>query len=253
MTNLSDHSRQSAGKSKVRQLSRTVTRGPRAIMTICLGDTMDFVDITLRLSGRVPTYPGNPSFHVDPVRRIAQGASSNVSALYLGTHAATHVDAPRHFFDDRPGVDALPLETLIGPARVVHLPGRDPITADRLRVFDLAGVTRLLVRTGNSDLWSRSEFATDYAGVTEDGARFLVESGMALVGVDYLSVECYKTPGAPAHHVLLGHGAAVVEGLDLSGVEPGDYELICLPLRIADGDGAPARVVLRTMGSAHAR
>jgi arylformamidase len=214
---------------------------------------MDFVDITLPLSREIPTYPGNPSFRLDAVKRITQGASSNVSALHLGTHTGTHVDAPRHFFDDLPGADALSLDVLIGPARVIHLPGRDPVNADRLRAFDLTGVTRLLVRTGNSELWSTPEFATDYAGVTEDGARLLVDAGLALVGVDYLSVEPYKTPGAPAHRALLGHGVIVVEGLDLSRVAPGDYELICLPLRVAEGDGAPARVVLRTTGRAHAR
>jgi arylformamidase len=214
---------------------------------------MDFVDVTLRLSGQVPTYPGNPPFRLEPVKRIALGASSNVSALGLGTHSGTHVDAPRHFFDDRPGVDALPLEVLIGPARVIHLPGRDPVTAARLREVDLAGVTRLLVRTGNSELWATSVFAPDYAALTEDAARFLVDAGVALVGVDYLSVERYKTPGAPAHHVLLGHGVVIVEGLDLSAAPAGDCEVICLPLRIADADGAPARVILRTTRSPHAR
>jgi arylformamidase len=206
---------------------------------------MALVDVTLRLSASLPTYPGNPPFALDAVKRLAEGASSNVSALHCGTHTGTHVDAPRHFFDGRPGVDGLPLDILLGPARVVALPGRAAVTAARLATLDLAGVTRLLIRTGNSALWASSTFATDYAGVTEDGARLLVESGVRLVGVDYLSVEQYKAPGAPAHHLLLGHGVVVVEGLDLSGAEPGDYELLCLPLAIVDGDGAPARVVLR--------
>jgi arylformamidase len=210
---------------------------------------MDLVDVTLRLSPDVPTYPGNPPFSITPVKRIATGGSSNVSALTLGTHAGTHVDAPRHFFDGRPGVDALPLDVLIGPARVIHLPGRSNISAERLRSADFSGVSRLLIRTGNSELWSSSTFAADYAGVTEDGARLLVEAGVSLVGVDYLSVEPYKTPGAPAHHVLLEHGIVIVEGLDLSRVEAGDYELMCLPLALVDADGAPARVVLRRTAS----
>jgi len=206
---------------------------------------MDLVDVTLRLSTRLPTYPGNPPFAIEPVKRVAEGASSNVSSLHLGTHTGTHVDAPLHFFDGRAGVDALPLDLLIGPARVIHLPGRAPVTADRLRPADLDGVTRLLIRTGNSELWSSPAFAADYAGVTEDAARFLVEAGIRLVGVDYLSVEPYKTPGAPTHHLLLDRGVVVIEGLDLSRAAPGDYELICLPLPVAGGDGAPARVVLR--------
>lgn len=207
---------------------------------------MRFVDVSLRLTDGVPTYPGNPPFHLDPVKRIAEGASSNVSALRLGTHTGTHVDAPRHFFDGRPGADALPLDVLIGPARVIHLPGRDPVTADRLIGAGLGGATRVLIRTGNSALWSQPEFAADYAGVTRDAAEYLVSAGVRLVGVDYLSIERYKSPGAPAHHALLDKGVVVVEGLDLSAVDPSDYELFCLPLRLADADGAPARVVLGT-------
>ncbi len=206
---------------------------------------MLLLDVSLRLSESLPTYPGNPPFALDPVKRLSQGGSSNVSALRCGTHTGTHVDAPRHFFDERPGVDGLPLDVLIGPARVVHLSDRSPITAERLGSLNLTGVTRLLIRTGNSELWAQSTFATDYAGVTEDGARLLVGAGIRLVGVDYLSVEQYKAPGAPAHHLLLGHGVVVVEGLDLSKAEAGDYELLCLPLAIVGGDGAPARVILR--------
>jgi arylformamidase len=214
---------------------------------------MDVLDISVRLSGNVPSYPGNPPFRLDPVKRIARGDSANVSALHLGTHTGTHVDPPLHFFDGRPGADALPLDVLIGPARVVHLPGLSPVTADRLAGVDLTGVTRLLVRTGNSELWSKQEFDTGYAGLTVDAAERVAEAGVALVGVDYLSVECFRTPGAPAHHVLLGKGIVVVEGLDLSQVEAGEYELICLPLRLADADGAPARAVLRRTEDAHDR
>jgi arylformamidase len=206
---------------------------------------MDVLDVSVRLSADVPTYPGNPPFQLTPIKRIAEGASSNVSALHMGTHTGTHVDAPRHFYDGRPGADALPLDVLIGPARVVHLPGLEPVTADRLRGVDLSGVRRLLLRTGNSALWSTPEFASSYAGVTGDAAELIANAGIALVGVDYLSVERFHQPGAPAHHALLGRGLVVVEGLDLSQVEPGDYELICLPLKLADADGAPARAVLR--------
>ncbi len=208
---------------------------------------MPLLDVSLRLSSDLPTYPGNPPFKLEPVKRIARGDSSNVSALHLGTHTGTHVDAPRHFFDDRAGVDRLPLDVLVGPARLVHFPGVAAVTASLLQDLDLRGVTRLLLRTDNSSAWhsAGSTFNPRFVYLAGDGADLLVERGIRLVGVDYLSVEQFKAPGAPTHHALLGHGVVVVEGLDLSAAEPGDYELLCLPLRIADGDGAPARVVLR--------
>lgn len=208
---------------------------------------MPLIDVSLRLSGHLPTYPGNPPFRLEPVKRIAAGDSSNVSSLDLGTHTGTHVDAPRHFFPDRPGVDALPLDVLIGPARVVHVPGCRGVGARELEGADLDGVSRVLIRTDNSERWaSASEFDPAFAYLAEDGARYLVARGVRLVGVDYLSVERFKAPGAPTHHVLLGAGVVIVEGLNLSSAAAGDYELMCLPLRIADADGAPARAVLRT-------
>jgi arylformamidase len=208
---------------------------------------MPLLDVSLRLSARLPTYPGNPPWECLPVKRVARGDSSNVSALHLGTHTGTHVDAPRHFFDAGPGVDELPLEVLVGPARVVHLPGVPAVGAAELAPLDLAGVTRLLIRTDNSALWEKgSEFTPGFVYLAEDGARLLASRGIRLIGVDYLSVERFKAPGAPTHHALLGAGIVVIEGLDLSAAAPGDYELMCLPLKVAGGDGAPARVVLRS-------
>lgn len=208
---------------------------------------MPLLDVSLCLSPDLPTYPGNPPFVVEPVKRVARGDSSNVTALSLGTHTGTHVDAPRHFFDDRAGVDELPLDVLVGPARVAHFPGAAAVTADLLQELNLRGVTRLLIRTDNSAAWASrgASFNPAFVYLAEDGARLLVERGVRLIGVDYLSVERYKAPGAPTHHELLGHGVVVVEGLDLSAASPGDYEVICLPLKIAGADGAPARVLLR--------
>jgi arylformamidase len=207
---------------------------------------MPLLDVSVRLSDRLPTYPGNPPWEYLPVKRVARGDSSNVSALHLGTHTGTHVDAPRHFFDTGPGVDELPLDVLIGPARVAHFPGVRAVGAAELAAAGLDGVTRLLLRTDNSDLWARDgDFTPQFVYLAEDGARLLADRGVRLVGVDYLSVERYKAPGAPTHHALLGAGLVVVEGLDLSAVTPGDYELLCLPLKVAGGDGAPARVILR--------
>ncbi len=208
---------------------------------------MPLLDVSLRLSPELPCYPGNPAFELQPVKRIARGDSSNVSALNLGTHTGTHVDAPRHFLDGGAGADELPLDVLVGAARVVHFPRVGAVTAGQLQDVDLRGVTRLLIRTDNSAGWAAgSRFNPDFVYLADDGARLLVERGIRLVGVDYLSVERFKAPGAPTHHALLDQGVVVVEGLDLSAAQPGDYELLCLPLKIAGGDGAPARVLLRS-------
>ncbi|HEY3883892.1 MAG TPA: cyclase family protein [Vicinamibacterales bacterium] len=204
------------------------------------------IDVSVLLAPGVATYPGNPDFELAPVKRIADGASSNISRLTLGTHAGTHVDAPRHFFDDKPGVDALPLDLLIGRARVIDLPHRGGITEAHLEAAGLREDLRVLFRTPNSALWNSNDgFHKDYTYVTEGAATFLVDQGVKVVGVDYLSVEQFKRPGAPAHHALLGNGVIIIEGLNLSDAEPGQYEMYCLPLRIAGADGAPARVVLK--------
>jgi arylformamidase len=207
---------------------------------------MPFIDVTVPLDTSLPTYPKNLPFTLESTQRIAAGASSNVSALHMSAHAGTHVDAPRHFFDDRPGVDALPLDLLIGIARVIEVASTEGVTADDLAAAHLDNDVRVLIKTRNSQLWGSHEFHPDYVGVTESGARHLVERGVKVVGVDYLSVERFKTPGAPAHHVLLGAGAIVIEGLNLREVATGIYDLFCLPLRVVGSDGAPARVVLRS-------
>ncbi len=206
---------------------------------------MKLIDVSVPLDTNLPTYPGNTPFSLEPVKRIARGDSSNVSGLHLSAHAGTHVDAPHHFFDEAPGVEALPLELLMGRTRVIDVRSRSGIDADSLASTDLTEDVRLLIKTSNSRLWGSSEFHSDFVAMTESGARHLVDRGVKVVGVDYLSVEQYKAPGAPAHHVLLGGGVIVIEGLNLLEVEPGIYDMICLPLRIVGSDGAPARVVLR--------
>jgi arylformamidase len=168
-----------------------------------------------------------------------------VSTLHMSAHCGTHVDAPRHFFDEGPGTEALALEMLIGRARVIEITSRTGIAAEDFDGIDLSEDVRLLIKTHNSRLWSSPDFHTDYIGVTESGAKHLVGRGIKVLGVDYLSVEQFRKPGAPAHHVLLAAGTIVIEGLNLIDVDPGVYEMYCLPLRIVGADGAPARVVLR--------
>jgi len=205
---------------------------------------MRFIDVSVPLDATLPSYPGNTRFELEGIKRIANGDSSNVSTLHLSAHAGTHVDAPRHFFDDAPGVESLALDLLIGRARLIEVSARNGIGSEDLADLDLSEDIRLIIKTRNSRLWSSSEFQADYVGLTETGARHLVDRGIKVVGVDYLSVEQYKKPGAPAHHILLGGGTVIIEGLDLRDVEPGHYQMYCLPLRVVGADGAPARVVL---------
>lgn len=206
---------------------------------------MKLIDVTVPLDTNLPNYPGNTPFTLEAIKRLARGDSSNVSSLHMSAHAGTHVDAPRHFFDQGAGTDRLPLEMLLGRTRVIEVTSRHGIGADELADVDLSEDVRVLIKTANSRLWGNPEFRPEYVGITESGARYLIEQGIKVLGVDYLSVEEFKKPGAPAHHVLLGGGTIVIEGLNLRDVEPGIYEMLCLPLRIVGADGAPARVVLR--------
>ena len=206
---------------------------------------MKLIDVSVPLDSNSPTYPGNTPFQLEAIKRLARGDSSNVSSVHMSVHGGTHVDAPRHFFDAGGGVESLPLEMLCGRARVIELTTRRGVTVEDLAAFDLKEDIRLLIKTHNSRLWGSPEFHADFIGLTGPAAQFLVEHGVKLVGVDYLSVEEFKKPGAPAHHALLGAGTIVIEGLNLRDVEPGIYEMFCLPLAIVGSDGAPARVVLR--------
>ena len=206
---------------------------------------MALIDVSVPLDAQLPTYPHNTPFSLEAIKRIARGDSSNVSTVHMSAHAGTHVDAPRHFFDDRPGTEALALDLLIGRARVIEVASRTGITAEDLEPIDFSDDIRLLIKTHNSTFWGSAAFHEDYIGVTDSGAKHLVAHGIKVVGVDYLSVEQFKNVGKPAHHVLLGAGTIVIEGLNLRDVEPGVYEMFCLPLRIVGSDGAPARVVLR--------
>ncbi|HEY0873073.1 MAG TPA: cyclase family protein [Vicinamibacterales bacterium] len=203
------------------------------------------LDVTVPLAPGVVTYPGNPEFEFEPITRIADGASSNVSRLTLGTHTGTHVDAPKHFIDDGASVEKLPLNLLIGRTRVIEIGTRGPITAEDLMAAGLREDLRVLFKTPNSALWNSDAFHTDYAHLSEAGARYLVDQGVKVIGIDYLSIEQFKKPGAPAHKTLLSNGVIIIEGLNLSEAEPGMYEMYCLPLPVSGGDGAPARVVLK--------
>ena len=203
------------------------------------------VSVPVRHGGLV--YPGNPPISITAVQSIAAGNTANVSRIDLGSHTATHVDAPLHFMDGGAGVDELPLDVLIGPARLICFSDDVLAVGDaELRRHDLEGVTRLLIKTRNS-AWLASgstDFHPDFTHVTPDGAEYLVSIGVRLVGVDYLSVEQFRSPHHETHKTLLSHGVVIVEGLVLSEPPAGDYELYCLPMLLARLDGAPARAII---------
>jgi len=205
---------------------------------------MRIYDISVTLSAELPVYPGDCGFELTPWNRIANGDEANVSRLTLCNHAGTHLDPPRHFDDRGATVDEIPLERLVGRALVVELEVAGEIGRDALKRLPVRGVERLLFKTRNSGFWKEAGFRRDFTALALDGARYLVESGVKLVGIDYLSVEAMDGDGS-VHRTLLENDVLVVEGLNLEGIEPGEYELICLPLKIKGGDGAPVRALLR--------
>ena len=207
---------------------------------------MPIIDISVPLSNSLVVWPSDPPLHIER-RRFLEKDGANVSQLDMGVHSGTHVDPPLHFVPGGATVDQLPLDVLIGPADVVEFPVEERITASDLEARSIPrDCQRLLLRTRNSLYWARgdTEFHTDYVAITADAASWIVERGIRLVGIDYLSIEPYKTPGHPVHKRLLEASVVVLETIDLSAVLPGRYDLICLPLRIAGGDGSPARAVL---------
>lgn len=203
------------------------------------------LDVSRPIFTGMAIYPRNPPVEIAPAKRIAKGDSSNVSLLTLGSHTGTHVDAPLHMDDAGPGVDEVSLDAMIGPAIVVEVP-------DDVRAIGAAHLearigrhARVLIRSRNSARFAASgSFEEDFAYLAPDGAALLVERGVRFVGVDALSVEQYHAGHHRSHDTLLRAGVAVVEGLALENVAPGEYQVVCLPLRIRGCDGAPARVVL---------
>ncbi|AJY69575.1 MULTISPECIES: cyclase family protein [Geobacter] len=206
---------------------------------------MKIIDITVPLSPDLPVYPGDPPFSLEPVARVARGDGANVSRITLGTHAGTHIDVPRHLRDDGASVDQVPLDLLTGKARVLELRDVTAIGRRELAHLPVKGEERIILKTANSRLWSHAGFRDSYASLTPDGARYLAEAGTRLVGIDYLSIGPFGNE-TEVHRILLDAGILILEGLNLIGVEPGHYELLCLPLKIAGGDGAPARALLRS-------
>jgi len=209
---------------------------------------MPIYDVTVPIRAGMPIYEGDPSVDIESWSALAKGNSANVSFLHFGAHTGTHVDAPAHFIEGARKIDSLSLEALIGPARVIRVPDElNEIDSNFLAGCDLNS-ERILFHTRNSSFWNEG-FRKDFTHLLPEAAEKLVELGVILVGTDYLSIEKFHSGHHRTHLTLLSQSVIIVEGLNLSDVPEGDYELICLPLRIAGGagDGAPARVVLRTL------
>ena len=201
------------------------------------------ISVPIRSGGLV--YPGNPEIEISLQQAVAKGAGANVSFIRFGSHTGTHADAARHFFDDGQTVDRIPLDRLIGPALLLAFPDDlRAVGAADLQKHDLNGHTRVLLRTRNSVLLSQSDFVRDYTYLAPDGAQYLVDKGVELVGIDYLSIEQFHSGQHKTHRTLLERSVVILEGLDLSVPAAGEYQLVCLPLRIEGCDGAPARAVL---------
>ena len=206
---------------------------------------MPIYDITVPLSAELPTYPGDPIIEISDSLSLAKGDAANVSLLNFGAHTGTHVDAPAHFIEGAKRVESLALDVLIGEAEVIEVPADIRVITEE---FVETRSTRVLFKTRNSDLW-RGEFKKNFTHLDLTAAEKLIKNGVRLVGIDYLSVEKFGSEEHEVHRALLSNEVIILEGLNLTDVPAGKYELICLPLRLRSnlGDGAPARAVLRTL------
>jgi arylformamidase len=207
---------------------------------------MSFHDISLKLSGETVRWVTAAPFELEERRRMSKGDPNNSSALNMSVHSGTHIDAPFHFVADGNTIDQLPVERFIGPALVYAVEAERYITKEHVAGIRLDGATRVLFKTRNSALLHKQEYDPDFVAFSVEAAQSLVELGVELVGLDYLSV-AHADEQVPVHRAFLDHGVVLLEGIDLSEVAPGRYELMCLPIPLGDSDGAPCRAVLRDL------
>ena len=208
----------------------------------------EWFDISVSLYSGMVNWPGDPAVSITPLLEIERGNACNVSLLTMGSHTGTHIDAPRHFIRDGKSLDEMPLDVTVGRARVIEINNPVVITVEELSKHHIQPGERILFKTRNSQkCWQSNKFVEDFVYISLEAARYLAEVAIKTVGVDYLSVGGFAKNGPETHLALLQAGTWIIEGLNLSQVEPGQYELYCLPLKIQNGDGAPARAVLRAL------
>jgi arylformamidase len=205
-----------------------------------------WIDISVPLRTGMVHWPSDPPTRVSRVKDLERGDPCTLSYIEMCAHAATHMDAPAHFIPGGGGIDLMPLDAAIGPARVIAIQDPKSIKPQELAVHRIRRGERILFKTANSArCWETDEFVEDFVHISVEAARYLALRKVGLVGVDYLSVGGFRADGAATHQELLGAGVWIVEGLDLSRVQPGRVQLICLPLKLAGAEGAPARAIVR--------
>jgi arylformamidase len=210
-----------------------------------------WIDISVPLRSRMVHWPTDREPLIERTLSLDRGDPMNLTAAAMSLHTGTHMDAPLHFLAGAPAIDAMPLDAAAGRARVLGFPDAAAIGPAELDPYAVEAGERILLKTSNSRrCWRTDEFVADFVAVTPDGARYLAARGIRAVGIDYISIGADGEEGDETHRVLMGAGIWIIEGLDLSAVEPGDYELVCLPLRVLNGDGAPARAIVRRAGQA---
>jgi arylformamidase len=208
-----------------------------------------WIDVSVTVRSGMPHWPDNPPIVMERVMDLRRGDAANVSHLAMGVHSGTHMDGPVHFIHEGPGLDEMPLSATMGEARVIEIEDPKEITAEELARHGLRAGERILFRTSNSiRCWQAPSFIEDFVYISEQAARYLAETRVRTVGVDYLSVGGYHADGALIHRILLDAGIWIIEGLDLSPVTGGRYEMICLPVKLHGSDGAPARAILKPIG-----
>lgn len=205
-----------------------------------------WIDISVPLYSGMVHWPDNPAVKIERMLDMDCGARCNVSTLSMGSHTGTHMDAPLHFINKARGMDQMPINATLGLTRVIEIRDSESIKPAELDRHKIQRGERILFKTRNSSKsWNSDEFDEHFVYISQEAARYLARRRVQTVGVDYLSVGGYKRDGLETHQALLGAGIWIIEGLNLSKVKPGRYELVCLPLKILNGDGAPARAILR--------
>jgi len=220
----------------VRDLQTTIPNAPKV--------SSKWLDVSVPIYAGMVHFPDNPSIEIDTIMDVEKGDICTLSAIRMGSHTGTHIDAPIHFLPGGAGAEETPLDNLIGPARVIEIKDAAAVKAEELRAHNLGVRERLLFKTSNSErCWKTSQFVPDSVSIAEDAASYLAGLNTLAVGIDYLSAGSPET-----HRTLLSAGVVIVEGLNLTGISQGRYELLCLPLKISGGDGALARALLKPLG-----
>jgi arylformamidase len=205
-----------------------------------------WIDISVTIKSGMAHWPDNPEIVVGKMLDMEKGDVCNVSTLSMGSHTGTHMDAPLHFIRNGKSLDKMPLEATIGPCRVVEIKDKKAVTLEEIQGVKFKPGERILFKTPNSRRsWKTDNFDEDFVYISREAAAFLAKSKVMTVGIDYLSVGGFRKDGVETHDALLGAGIWVIEGLNLAKIKPGRYELCCLPLKVLNSDGAPARAALR--------